>query len=49
MTRLVVVKRIPVSTSGFDYRTAKAEVDAALTRGDDVAAVGDAIVIRRAA
>ena len=45
MTKHIVVKRIPVTPS-FDYPAAKAEVDDAIRRGDQVRAEKNAIVIR---
>lgn len=45
MTKLVEVRRIPVVTP-FDYPAAKAEIDDAINRGDEVDVDGRDIVVR---
>lgn len=48
MTRWIEVRRIDVPTFGpFNYPAVKAEVDAAIARGDEVHAEGEQIVIRQ--
>jgi hypothetical protein len=47
MTRLVEVKRIQIPLDRpFTYPAARAEVQDAIARGDEVTTDGDAIVIR---